>query len=175
MHNRKKMTIFPSIFHFIAGGIRVDEGFVIVSNDLIQHFIKEENKSLMCHPFGDQAMIMWINAIENVTYFGDPRVHHEVTADKPILEQYPEICSKFLALHGSYPAQIEQYWRRILVVRKRKYRVPRITYPCGNMNKTFEKNNFQGMYYADPIPCRDSPVWNIGNMYVGRSGKTEFN
>lgn len=119
-------------------------------------------------------MIMWINAIENVIYFGDPRVHYDVTAGKPILEQYPDICSNFLALHGSYPIQMEQYWQRMLVKRRREYPIPGITYPCGNMNKTFEKRNFEGMYYADPIPCRDSPIWNIGDMYVGRSGKTDF-
>ena len=153
----------------------MDEGFVIVSNDLIQHFIKEENRSLMCHPFGDQAMMMWINDIENVVYFGDPRVYYDVSADEPILEEYPDICSNFLALHGSYPVQIEQYWRRIMGKRGGKYPVPGITYPCGDMDKTFNKTNFEGMYYADPIPCRDSPVWDIGEMYVGRSGKTGFN
>ena len=147
---------------------------MIVSNDLIQHFIKEETKSLMCHPYGDQAMAMWINDIENVTYFGDSRLHHNVSAGKPILRQYPDICSNFLALHGSYPLQIDQYWKRMLVTRRKKYPVAGITYPCEDMDKTYNYKKFKRKYHAKPIPCRDSPVWNISEMHVGNSGKTGF-
>ena len=153
------------------GGVRVDEGFVIVSNDLVQIFIQEQNNSLMCHPFGDQAMAMWINDIENVTYFGDPRVHYGVTANDPVFEKHPELCKDFLALHGSYPIQIEQYWQKILLTPSKRYTVPEISYPCGDQDKKYNKTNFQGMYYADPIPCKDFPVWNKGKAYVGRSGK----
>ena len=129
----------------------------------------------MCHPFASQAMQMWINGVKNVTYFGDYRVHHHVTAGKPILKKYPEICSKFLALHGSYPLQMEQYWQRMLVTGRKKYPVPGITYWCGNMDKKYNNSKFQGMYYAKPIPCRDSPVWTIGDMYIGRGGTKGFN
>ena len=143
-----------------------------MSNDLIQHFIKEEYKSLMCHPYGDQAMMMWINDIENVIYFGDRRVTY--SDDKLNLEEHPDICAHFLAVHGSYPVRIEQYWQRTLVTPRKRYPVPNITYPCGDQDKRFNKTNFKGMYYADPIPCKDSPVWQIGDMYVGRSGKRSF-
>jgi hypothetical protein len=128
----------------------------------------------MCHAFGDQAMAMWINDIENVTYFGDPRVHYEVTANEPILEQHLHICEDFLALHGSYPIQIEQYWQVMLLASWKRYPVPGITYPCGDQDKRYNKTNFGGMYYADPIPCKDSPIWSIGDVYVGRSGKRGF-
>jgi hypothetical protein len=147
---------------------------VIVSNDLVQHFINEEHKSLMCHPFGDQAMAMWINGVENVTYFGDPRVNNEVNIGQYIMKYFPDICKVFLALHGSYPIQIEQYWQKTLVTPWTTYPVTEITYPCGDQDKTYNKTNFKGMYHADPIPCKDSPLWEIGDIYVGRSGKRGF-
>ena len=147
---------------------------MIVSNDLIQHFLKEQNESLMCHPFGDQAMAMWINDIDNVTYFGDPRVHYEVSAYEPILELHSDICEDFLALHGSYPVQIEQYWRRMLTTPWKRYLVPQLSYPCGDQDRKYNTTYFEGIYHAEPIPCKDSPFWNISGVYVGRSGKLRF-
>ena len=120
-------------------------------------------------------MAMWINGIGNVTYFGDPRVYHGVSADAPILQQYPNICSNFLALHGSYPVQLEQYWQRMLLTRTKKYTVPGIIYPCGNVDKTYNYRIFKIKYRHEPIPCRDSPVWTLGEMHVGRDGRKDLN
>jgi hypothetical protein len=119
-------------------------------------------------------MAMWINGVENVTYFGDPRVNNEVNTGEHILANYPDICKDFLALHGSYPIQIEQYWQKTLVTPWTTYPVTEITYPCGDQDKTYNKTNFKGMYHADPIPCKDSPLWEIGDIYLGRSGKRDF-
>ena len=147
---------------------------MIVSNDLVQHFIEEEHKSLMCHPYGDQAMQMWINNIRDVTYFGDPRVSFGVSANEPILELHSDICKDFIALHGSYPIQIEQYWQRLLTTSWKTYHVPAITYPCGEQDKTYIYKNFQGMYHAKPVACKYFPVWNISDFYVGRSGQRVY-
>jgi hypothetical protein len=156
---------------FFEGGIRVDEGFVIVSNDLAQHFVREQNKTLMCHAYGDQAMPMWINNIPGVTYFGDPRVHHAVASTDHALQSYEDICGKFLAIHGSYPVEIENFWLRSLSKgTKNKYPIPAITYPCGAMSKIYNYMSFHGMYNAIPKPCRDNPIWNIAEFYSGRSG-----
>ena len=154
------------------GGIRVDEGFVIVSNDLAQQFLREQNKTLMCHPYGDQAMAMWINNIPGVTYFGDPRVHHAVAARDQILRNYKDICGKFLAIHGSYPVEIEKFWLRVLSKGTMKnYPIPAITYPCGAMSRTFDYMSFYGMFNAEPKPCRNNPTWSIAEFYKGRSGQ----
>ncbi len=63
----------------------------------------------MCHPYGDQAMIMWINDNENVTYFGDRRVKYNANESAVILKKHPDVCAHYLALHNSYPVRIEQY------------------------------------------------------------------
>ena len=150
----------------------MDEGFVIVSNDLAQTFLREQNKTLMCHPYGDQAMSMWINDISGVTYFGDPRVHHHLAARDHILQHYDDICGNFLAIHGSYPVEIEKFWVHSLSKdTKKKYPIPAITYPCGERSKTYNYMSFGGMYNAKPKPCRENPTWNIAEFYRGRSGK----
>ena len=142
---------------------------MIVSNDLAQTFLREQNKTLMCHPYGDQAMMMWINNIPGVTYFGDPRVHHALAKKEHIL-QYEDICGNFLAIHGSYPVEIQLFWHRYLSKKTNtQYTIPSVTYPCGAMDKTFNYKSFGGMYNAVPRPCRERPVWNIGAFYAGRS------
>jgi len=153
----------------LTGGIRVDEGFVIVSNDLAETFLREQNTTLMCHPYGDQAMAMWINNIPGVTYFGDARVHHGVVKREKIL-QY-NICQHFLALHGSYPVDVELFWQHYLSKgAMTNYTTPPITYPCGSMNKTYNHTGFEGVYFAEPKPCKKNPTWNKGEFYVGRGG-----
>ena len=111
---------------------------MIVSNDLAQRFLHDQNTTLMCHPYGDQAMSMWINNISGVIYFGDRRVHHGLAARNKKLRHDQDICGNFLALHGSYPVEIEMFWLNYLSNgSKKKYSIPPITYPCGNMDKTF--------------------------------------
>lgn len=152
------------------GGIRVDEGFVIVTNDLVQEFLREEKHSLMCHPYGDQAMAMWINNISGVTYFGDTRVHHGVSANDNFLQYYSDICYNFLALHGSYPVEIERFWlTEQSMPRTKDYAIPGISYPCEGQDRTYDYESFLGMYHAEPIPCKNLPSWNISQFYGGRS------
>ena len=154
---------------FFTGGIRVDEGFVIVTNDLVQEFLREQNNSLICHPYGDQAMAIWINNIPGVTYFGDPRVHHSVSAKDHYLQYYSDLCGNFLALHGSYPVEVEKFWlSHLSTSRDKEYKIPRISYPCGEQDKKYNKTNFLGMYHAEPILCKKLPSWNIAEFYVGR-------
>ena len=54
--------------------VNIDEGFVIVSADLAQEFIRR-NDSLYCSPFAGQMIAMWVNNLEaegyDVTYFPD--------------------------------------------------------------------------------------------------------
>ena len=172
MDASKKLNIMLIPSGFFIGGIRVDEGFVIVSNDLAQQFLREQNKTLMCHAYADQAMAMWINNIPGVTYFGDPRVHHAVAARDHTLQYYDNICETFLAIHGSYPVEIEKFRLRALSKgTMKKYPIPAITYPCGNMSKTFNYMSFRGMFNAKPIPCRNNPTWSIAGFYKGRRGK----
>ena len=153
-----------------SGGIRVDEGFVIVSNDLAQTFLHEQNKTLMCHPYGDQAMMMWINNIPGVTYFGDPRVHHRAANKDQTLTDYGDICEKFIAIHGSYPVNIERFSRHELNTKKKThYTIPPVTYPCGTMNKTFNYKSFRGTFGAVPRPCREMPTWKKGAIHGGKT------
>ena len=141
-----------------------------MSNDLAQTFLREQNRTLMCHPYGDQAMIMWINNIPGVTYFGDRRVHHDVANKDQILTDHGDICEQFMAIHGSYPVEIERFWKHELNTKtKTHYTVPPVTYPCGTKDKTFNYRSFGGMYNAVPRPCREMPVWAIGAFYGGRS------
>lgn len=152
--------------------MRIDEGFVIVSNDLAQQFLREQYTSLMCHPFGTQAIVMWINSIPGVTYFGDSRVHHAVVSVNHIL-QNENICENFLALHGAYPLGMTQFWKHYQNSKKTaSYLIPPVTYPCGNMSRTsYDYRKFNGIYRAKPKPCREKPVWTIADFYPGRSGK----
>jgi hypothetical protein len=153
-----------------TGGVRVDDGFLIVTNDLAQTFLREQNTTLKCHPYGDQAIAMWMNKIPGVTYFGDPRVQHGGLKRKKI-RQSDDMCEKFLALHRSYPAEVELYWRRYLSHSgtRKNYTTPPITYPCGTINKTYNYRSFRGRYRAEPKLCRENPIWSIGEFYAGRS------
>ena len=91
--------------------IRMDEGFLILGADLVRE-IAQRNKSLCCHPFGDQMVAMWVNRLEqegvNVTYFADnDRVVHR---RKHLKNSTANLCENIIGIHQAYPELMVKYW-----------------------------------------------------------------
>ena len=111
-HRQQEKFLYWGYMHCIQRGqVRIDEGFLILQVDLVREIIKR-NKSLCCHPFGDQAVAMWVNGVDKegtkVTYFADnQRVVHR---RKNMREFNPGFCDSVIGIHESYPKQMFQYW-----------------------------------------------------------------
>ena len=151
--------------------VRVDEGWMILTRDIIDEALSKLNTTLQCHPYGDQAVALWIKDSKlNITYFLDnERVIHAATAfmgDKFMLSN---ICQNYLALHGAYPTQMLKYW--ILTesfdkknVKKNYYMkdIPPFHTVC-KYSKDFDWRWFYPHVKFEAKPCHTNPVWTITN------------
>ena len=40
--------------------VRIDEGWMILSRDIMDEILSKVNNTLLCHPFGGQSVALWI-------------------------------------------------------------------------------------------------------------------
>ena len=156
--------------------VRIDEGWMILSADLVHEFLNNRDK-LLCHKYADQAVAMWIYESmkrKKVAWFGDPRIyHHPPVATINQFKLRKELCHTFLSLHGSYPIEMRVF--QMIVEKERRtlgsiYSIPPVTDFCPFQRVNFNLHFFEMKYYTDPLPCKDNPVWtSAGEVFLGRS------
>ena len=180
--HRPKNSLYWGFIHCRERIVRVDEGWLLLTNDLIQEALAKFNTTLECHPFGDQAVALWmIQSKYNVTYFYDnERVINQVTAFNERDYLASEICYKYISLHGSYPAVMRRYWSimkksRLQNWKARHYNIPAIPRyldKCPFDNKVFDFRNFWPEFRFDTKPCKDNSKWsNSDSEYQGREDR----
>lgn len=171
--------IYWGWIHCEPGIVRVDEGWMILSSDIIDEILERANTSLMCHPYGDQAVAHWLQESElDIIYFMDNRriIHQEVTSRMGNKYLVPDICQRYLGLHGTYPDYMRKYWALITdKANKQKYGRHYKIRPIKPFeelcfhDKTFSFQLFDDPYYAEPKPCKDNPVFiNTDRPFEGR-------
>ncbi len=173
--HRPTASLYWGFIHCRPKIVRVDEGWMILTQDLVEEALSKLNSTLPCHPYGDQAVAKWmIDSKYNVTYFYDnDRVVNRATAYH--VKQYlsSDICRKYLSLHGSYPKVMRRYWDATKNKTKhtRQYEIldmPRYEDKCEHSNKVFDTSVFYYEFNFDMRPCKDQPRW------VPRNSREEF-
>ena len=172
--HRPRNSLYWGFIHCREDIVRVDEGWMILSGNLVQEVLSKVNTTLPCHPFGDQAVALWmLDSKYNVTYFYDnDRVINFATSYD--LEKYnrPDICTKYLSLHGSYPKTMKMYWNissyieNLLADKPTHYEIPPIPRygdKCRFSNKIFDVNKFWPQLRFNTKPCKDDPRWTNSN------------
>ena len=153
--------------------VRIDEGWMILSRDIMDEILSKVNSTLPCHPFGDQSVALWIQDSKlDIKWFPDNnRIIHEATAYKGDQYMFPELCNRHLALHGSYDLQMLKYW---ILTEKNKHitysvpPIPQFTSFC-NKDKKFDVNAFYPPYRYPAKLCKNKPEWDNSNKsYAGR-------
>ena len=180
--HRPKNSLYWGFIHCRKNIVRVDEGWLLLTKDLIQEALSKFNSTLECHPFADQAVALWmIQSKYNVTYFYDnERVIHQVTAINEKKFATPDICDRYLSLHGSYPGVMAKYWlvseqRRLQILKARHYNIPAIPRyqdKCKFSTTVFDFNNFWPEFRFNTKLCKDKPEWSNSNAdYRGREAR----
>ena len=164
--------------HCTNNVVRVDEGWMILSRDIIKEALSKLNSTLPCHPFGDQAVALWIKESKlDIKWFIDnDRIIHYATAYKEDQYTFPGLCHRYLALHGSYQLQMLKYWiltREYLQTTKRNIThsvppIPEFSSLC-TKNRTFDVNAFFSHVRFPVKLCKDKPEWGVSKQkFVGR-------
>ena len=157
---------------------RVDDGWMLLSNALIQSFLSREDL-LLCHPFGDQQVAIWLNDEKNVEIFHDFRIHHHPPA-KVVhsFQRNPFICKEYIAVHGTYPTQMLLFWDASLKLRDPPMPSEVLLMPSYRYcpyDRTFDWRFIAAAgewYRLPPKPCRENPTWDLPTSpFLGREKK----
>ena len=180
---RPKTALYWGFFHCKRKIVRVDEAWLVLSADLVHEVLAKSNSTLLCHPYGDQAVAMWINnSTKNVTYFMDNGriVHKSAGRDQRFF--VAGVCERYISLHGSYPTAMKRFWLVSHKIRKRlaravSYHTPAIT-PFRQRCKhspIFDYTGFNLKFRFEPRPCRLKPRWRlISKRHGGREEEGEM-
>ena len=167
---RPKKALYWGFVHCHPNIVRVDEAWLILTQDLVKEILSKAETTLPCHPHGDQAVAMWINnSTYNVTYFMDNRrIVHKIAGHDPRYYKR-RVCEEYLSLHGVFDQEMRKFW----LVSHKLYRQRFDAMPQYNVTrirpfntlcphaKVFSTNGFYPEYRYEPRPCRMSPTWSI--------------
>lgn len=179
---RPQQGLYWGFIHCQPKIVRVDEAWLLLTFDLIEEILEaKRNSTLLCHPYGDQAVAIWITAsTKNVTYFMDnDRIVHKSAGRDPLYYR-KDVCERYLSLHGSYPTAMHRFWL-LLKLRKRnrtplRYNVIDIE-PFSKLCSYSSRFNYKGFiseYQFKPKLCSNNPRWRISEQtHVGREEQGE--
>ena len=161
--------------------VRIDEGFVLLGADLAEEIIRR-NKSLYCHPFGDQMIEMWFSRLReegiNMKYFPDNGrlMQFGLRPYKPS----QNMCQDLLGIHKTYPDQMRLYWNRTKDVwyssprSFKKIAIKDYASYC-HIPRGLNWEAISGMYHHEPKPCWkpgvDWPILRSRKMHLGEEAK----
>lgn len=174
---RPKHALYWGFVHCKAKIVRVDEAWLILTRDLIEEILEKRNTSLLCSPYGDQAVALWMsNSSKNVSYFMDNQriIHKSAGKDQNFFTS--NICTSYLSLHGSYPRAMRQFWLVSHVFHESAagsvlYNIPEIE-PFEKLcphSRKFDHRGFIREYRFEPKPCSENPNWRVSSQkHLGR-------
>lgn len=177
LNYRPKQALYWGFVHCRPKIVRVDEAWLMLTRDLIEEIVEKRNSTLLCSPYGDQAVAIWMgNSSKNVTYFMDNHriVHKSAGKDQKFFTK--DVCMKYLSLHGTYPKAMRQLWLVASVFRQRTpeaiaYTVNKIE-PFDKLcphSPRFDYRGFIPEYQFKPKPCYENPKWALSKeRHVGR-------
>ena len=159
--SRPKKNLSWGIYHCqYENLVYMDEAWALFSEDVIEQFLAQDLRSMLCHPFGDQTFTLWINATGiNLTNFDDHRLHHWPPAGK--INKFfslTSVCDKHIGIHGSYPDLMSRLSMNSNDGPKNLTGVTLLKDTC-SLPKVFDVNEFEGIYKFIPKLCLGRPRW----------------
>ena len=165
-HRPKKRLTWGWLHCRKEGNIYLDEAFILLTSDLIRSILARKDTTLLCHPFADQSIGLWMNSVPNLLTFADSnRLGDPRRLEKIKLQKGREICHTKLGIHKSYPDDMRHWWNTYLHEEKQvNPQVPPISYSC-HLPIGINESKYGGPY--TPKLCKDRPIWNFGEFFKG--------
>ena len=178
-HSPRKTLVWGSFHCGSKNIIYVDEAWILFSEDVIERFLSQDPRSVVCHPHSDQQIAFWLSSLydkkTSLIEFDDRRLHHYPPArELEKFKNFPRVCNKYLGVHGSSPDMIRNFGadsgdRRALITRSLK--LTRIAETC-HLPNVFNISEIRGMYKFELRPCVENPRWTPREgMWQGTHGR----
>ena len=156
-------------FHCEANVTWIDESWMMFSRDVIDKFLSQDARTMLCHPHADQQIAIWLNNISDRVFFHDERLIHVAPASFDW--QAANICDQNMGVHRAFAS-------RMLQLGKRSGDGPKMVPPVTNFSAYCEYNTFDynvfapGGYFYQPKPCVENVLWVKNHrLWIGEEGK----
>lgn len=167
---RPKQNLCWGHFHCEPPITWIDESWMIFTPDIIESFLKQDARTMLCHPHADQQIAIWLNNMSNRVYFHDERL---------ILDRKDSfdvgagnVCEKYLGIHQAYAPQM------LLLGKNSGDNGAKQVPPVSNFSEhckhtTFNYKVFEGGdFFFKPRPCVSNIEWvKTNRLWIGREGK----
>ena len=178
-HRPRKSLVWGSYHCASQDIIYVDEAWIVFSADVIERFLSQDPRSVLCHPHSDQQIAFWLGSLygnkSSLIEFDDRRLHHYPPArELEKFKNFSRVCDTYLGVHGSSPEMIRNFGRDSGDAPASIFRflaLTRITETCPFPN-VFNISLVAGMYKFELRPCIANPRWTPGEgMWQGTHGR----
>lgn len=167
---RPKQNLCWGYFHCFKDAVWLDEAWMVFSRDIIERFLAQDARTMLCHPHADQQIAMWLNAIPERLYFHDPRLYHQ--APVSFEQKVTNVCASLMGVHQAYAEKMRIY-ERVSNDGGRHY-VPQIrnfSDVCPHYG--FDYRTMSHPFLFNPKPCVGNPAWaETHRLWIGSEGKT---
>eukprot|EP00794_Sanderia_malayensis_P020488 gene20488-22504_t len=160
--------------------VRPEESIIMFSRDLTEAFLGQDPGKMLCHPWADQMIALWVQELDfKKLYNHDKRLHHDppVSHIPNFVKDLTYVCRQYIGLHGSYPDTTRELWAKY----KKQTSVDldveldEFTIKC-RKKQAFDWNAFIDEWRYKPKLCVKDPQWDTyfqekgKGVYVGRQG-----
>lgn len=145
--------------------IYVDEAWILFSSDIVERFLSQDPRRILCHPHADQQIPVWINKLysytESLVQFDDRRLHlypPAVTLEK--FRNLHRVCNSYVGVHGSSPEMMRNFGHHGGDAPKSSssLKSTHVTETCHFLN-VFNISKITGRYKFELRPCLTNPRW----------------
>lgn len=145
--------------------IYVDEAWLLFSSDIVERFLSQDPRRILCHPHADQQIPVWINKLysynESLVHFDDRRLHlypPAVTLEK--FRNLHQVCNSYVGVHGSSPEMMRNFGHHGGDAPKSNssLKSTHVTETCHFPN-VFNISKITGPYKFELRPCLTNPRW----------------
>ena len=148
--------------------VRPEESMLLFSKDLLMHFLKQDPRSMKCHPWADQMIGTWTQDLRMKKIFRhDSRLHHTpIVSRKPSLRKENNLCQKYMGIHGCYANDMILLWKHKGLQLSSNETLKTNSKHCKTNidNSRFRWDKFDGYWRYEPKPCISNPVWDTSKQ-----------
>eukprot|EP00795_Rhopilema_esculentum_P003433 gene3433-1804_t len=162
--------------HCLSNIVRPEESIILLSNDLIKKFLKQDPNVIKGHPWADQMIATWVQELNiQSLYNHDPRLHHHPPLREfgDVPERFKKVCTRYIGVHGSYPKDMRLLWTLREGNAISDGNLDKYSGKC-KVPQIFDWRVFGGVWRYEPKKLIDNPVWDTtkqkgnGKDYGGR-------
>ena len=163
---RPKHNLCWGNFHCAVKMTWIDESWMMFSRDIIDKFLNQDARTMLCHPHADQQIGMWLNNISGRLLFHDVRLNHVREFDW----RARNVCATYMGVHQAFASRMLQLAKTSEDGAKTVPPISKFSSYC--KYDTFDYRKLGGRYFYEPKPCVENTIWVKNHrLWLGEEGR----